>query len=75
MITSPDMSSLETVRIMAMSRADDSSNVKEEMEDAAINIQCEVSSSPSYLITSSQFMFVVVPSSESVGLDKESNAN
>jgi len=73
MITSPDTVSLETTSITTISRAEDSLNVKEEVEDAAIRIQCEVSSSPSYLITPSQLMSMAVPSSESVGLDKESN--
>jgi hypothetical protein len=43
------------------------------MEDAAIRIHCELSSSASYLIIPSQLMSMVVSSSESAGLDKESN--
>ena len=54
-------------------RPDDSLNVKEEIVDATLRIQCEVSSIPSYLITPSQLMSMVVPYSESGGLDKESN--
>lgn len=72
MITSPDTASLETTSTTVMPRSD-SLNVKEEIEDTAIRTQCEVSSSPSYLITPSQLMSMVVPSSESAGLDKESN--
>ena len=56
-----------------MPKPDDSLNVKEEIEDATLRIQCEVSSSPSYLITPSQLMSMVVPSFERAGLDKESN--